>query len=53
MIDGIRFCADGVFLFVFALGHNLVLTKSKYDLIAEIEMVLPETEAELKIRKTK
>lgn len=53
LIDGIRFCADGVFLFIFALEHNLVLTKSKYDLFEKIEMVLPETEAALKIRKTK
>ena len=51
LIDGIRFCADGVFLFIFALEHNLVLTKSKYDLFEEIEMILPETEAVLKIRK--
>ena len=53
LIDGIRFCADGVFLFIFALEHNLVLTKSKYDLFEEIEMILPETEAVLKIRKIK
>ena len=51
LIEGIRFCADGVFLFVFASEHNLVLTKSRYDLFEEIEMLLPETEAELKIRK--
>jgi len=51
LIEGIRFCADGVFLFVFAAVHNLVLTKSRYDLFEEIEMLLPETEAELKIRK--
>lgn len=53
LIDGIRFCADGVFLFVFATEHNLVLTKSKYDLFEEIEMNLLENEAELKIRKAK
>jgi hypothetical protein len=53
LIDGIRFCADGVFLFIFALEHNLVLTKSKYDLFEEIEMILPETEVTLKIRKIK
>ena len=51
LIDGIRFRADGVFLFVFALEHNLVLTKSKYDLFEEIKMGFPKPEAELKIRK--
>lgn len=53
LIEGIRFCAEGVFLFVFALEHNLVLTKSKYDLFEETEMGFPETEEELKILKVK
>ncbi len=51
MIDGIRFAADGVFLFIFALEHNLVLTMSKYDLFCETEMELPEKEATLTIAK--
>ena len=51
MIEGIRFVADGVFLFIFALKNNLVVTMSKYDLFEEIEMDFPEQEAEIVIRK--
>ena len=51
-IEGIRFKIDDDFLFVFALEHNLVLTKSKYDLFEEIEMEIQNEEAVLKIRKT-
>jgi len=48
-IEGIRFAADGVFLFVFASERNLILTMSKYDIFEEIEMELPKTEARLTI----
>ena len=51
MIEGMRFASDGVFLFIFALENNLVVTMSKYDLFEEIEMDFPEQEAELVIRK--
>ena len=51
MIDGIRFAADGVFLFVFALAHNLVLTISKYDLFEEKEMDFADEEASLWVVK--
>lgn len=50
-IDGIRFRADGVFLFVSALQDNLVLTKSKYDIFEEIEMDIPESEESLRINR--
>lgn len=52
-IDGIRFVSDGVFLFVFALEHNLVLTMSKYDLFDEAETDFPKEEAELLIKRAK
>ena len=51
-IEGIRFKTDDDFLFVFSLEHNLVLTKSKYDVFEEIEMDVQSEEAVLKIRKT-
>ena len=51
-IEGIRFKTDEDFLFVFSLEHNLVLTKSKYDLFEEIEMEIQNEEAVLNIRKT-
>lgn len=50
-IEGVRFSADGVFLFIFASEHNLILTMSKYDLFEEIEMDFPEEEATLSIVK--
>lgn len=52
MIEGIRFAAEEVFLFVFALENNLVVTMSKYDLFEEIEMDYPEQEAKLIIKKS-
>ena len=51
MIDGIRFAAEDVFLFVFALENNLVITMSKLDLLEDIEMEYPEQEAKLIIKK--
>jgi hypothetical protein len=51
MIEGIRFVADGVFLFIFALENNLVMTMSKYDIFEELEMDFPEQEAVLVVRK--
>ena len=51
MIDGIRFAAEDVFLLVFALENNLVITMSKLDLLEDIEMDYPEQEAKLIIKK--
>lgn len=51
MIDGIRFAAEDVFLFAFALENNLVITMSKLDLLGDIEMDYPEQEAKLIIKK--
>ena len=51
VIEGLRFTSDGVFLFIFASEHNLVLTMSKLDLFEEIDMHYPENEAVLVIRE--
>ena len=48
-VEGVRFTANNVFLFVFGSEHNLILTISKYDLFEDIKMDFPETEATLKI----
>lgn len=48
-IDALKFRYDDVFLFVFALEDNLVLTKSKYDLLDETTDDFFEKEAILKI----
>ena len=52
-IDGIRFRSENVFIFIFALEYNLVLTLSTYDLFDEIDTDLPSEEDEplLQIRK--
>lgn len=52
-IEGIRFTATNVFLFILGSEHNLILTMSKYDLFEDIGMDFPETEAILKIRSHK
>ncbi len=52
-IEGIRFTANDVFLFIFGSEHNLILTMSKYDLFEDIKMAFPETEAILKITSQK
>ena len=51
-IDGIRFKSDDVFLFVFSLAYNLVLTMSKYDLFEELETEIQAEEAFLRVIKT-
>ncbi len=48
-IDAIKFKYKDVFLFVFALEDNLVLTKSKYDLLDETTNDFFEEEATLEI----
>ncbi len=48
-VEGVRFTANDVFLFIFGSEHNLILTMSKYDLFEDIKMDFPETEAILKI----
>ena len=48
-VEGVRFSADGVFLFIFGSEHNLILTISKYDLFEDIKMELLNTEAALQI----
>ncbi len=48
-IDAIKFKYKDVFLFVFALEDNLVLTKSKYDLLDETTSDFFEEEAILEI----
>lgn len=48
-VEGVRFSADGVFLFIFGSKHNLILTISKYDLFEDVKMDFPETEAVLQI----
>jgi hypothetical protein len=48
-VEGVRFTADDVFLFIFGSEHNLILTMSKYDLFEDIKMDLPKTEAVLQI----
>ena len=45
-IDGIRFRSENVFMFIFALEYNLVLTLSTYDLFDEMETELPLEEDE-------
>ena len=49
LIDAIKFKYKDVFLFVFALEDNLVLTKSKYDLLDETTSDFFEEEAILEI----
>ena len=49
LIDAIKFKYKDVFLFVFALEDNLVLTKSKYDLLDETTKDFFEEEATLEI----
>ena len=53
LIEGIRFRSGNIFLFVFALEHNLVLTKSKYDIFEELETDLPDIEETLRIIRNK
>lgn len=53
LIEGIRFRSGDIFLFVFALEHNLVLTKSKYDIFEELETDLPDIEETLRIIRNK
>lgn len=48
-VEGIRFCADDTFLFVFASEYSLILTMSKYDLFESISMDFPEKEASLRM----
>ena len=48
-IDAIKFKCENVFLFIFALEDNLVLTKSKYDLLDETTNDFFEEEATLEI----
>ena len=52
-IDGIRFCFEKMFLFIFSLEHNLVLTLSTCDLFDESDTDLPSQEDEplLQIKK--
>ncbi len=52
MIDGIRFSSEEIFLFVFSLENNLVITMSKLDLLGDIEMDYLEQEAKLIIKKS-
>lgn len=52
-VEGVRFTANDVFLFIFGYKHNLILTMSKYDLFEDIKMEFPETEAILKISSQK
>ncbi|MBQ3013610.1 MAG: hypothetical protein IJD75_00535, partial [Clostridia bacterium] len=40
-IDGIRFRSEQMFLFIFALEHNLVLTQTAYDLFGEAAADIP------------
>ena len=49
LIDAIKFKYKDMFLFVFALEDNLVLTKSKYDLLDETTNDFFEEEATLEI----
>ena len=46
-ISGLRFCADGMFLFIFGNTFDLVVTKSKFDLFFECDMDYPDEEAEM------
>ena len=52
-IDGIRFRSENVFMFIFALEYNLVLTLSTCDLFDESDTDLPSQEDEplLQIKK--
>ena len=52
-IDGIRLRSENVFMFIFALEYNLVLTQTTYDLFDEIDTDLPSKEDEplLRIKK--
>ncbi len=52
-VEGVRFTANDVFLFIFGSEHNLILTMSKYNLFEDIKMDFPETEAILKITSQK
>lgn len=47
-INALKFKCDNVFLFIFADEYNLILTKSKYDLLDEIGELCDE-EAKLTI----
>lgn len=50
-IDGMRFSADDVYLFIFGSEHNLIVTMSKYDLFEDVPTAdLPENEAVLHIK---
>ena len=49
LIDAIKYKYKDMFLFVFALEDNLVLTKSKYDLLDETTKDFFEEEATLEI----
>jgi hypothetical protein len=41
-IAGIRFRSENLFLFIFSLEYNLVLTQTTYDLFNEIQMDIPQ-----------
>lgn len=45
-IDRIRFCAEGVFLFVWASDYNLIVTVTTYDPFEEIETEIPDAKDE-------
>ena len=50
-IDGIRFSAADIYLFVFGSEHNLIVTMSKCDLFEDVITTdLPKTEAVLLIK---
>lgn len=44
LVDGIRFRSEKMFLFIFSLEHNLVLTLSTYDLFDESDTDFPSEE---------
>ena len=44
LVDGIRFRSEKMFLFIFSLEHNLVLTLSTYDLFDESDADFPSEE---------
>ena len=53
LVDGIRFRSGKMFLFIFSLEHNLVLTQTTCDLFDESDTDLPSEEDEplLQIKK--
>ena len=53
LVEGIRFRSEKMFLFIFSLEHNLVLTLSTCDLFDESDTDLPSQEDEplLQIKK--